>query len=170
MGRQHYALAVKTQLDSALALRSGGEGEPADTNDDTISLEAARGQWDNCLGQLAIALKAFCGKVGNGEFESARGHLKATLAAVQNTIAAGYAVADGIAVQERELKRRAASLECDPVISAILTLDPNLHSLERFSPPLRGKLRELRDIREQLRERGGTTVWGGGGGGRIGHL
>ncbi len=156
---QHYILAVKTHPDSALALPSSGEGESVDMHDDTMSLEAARGQWDNCLGQLAIALKAFSAKIASGEFESARGHPRATLAAIQHTKPAGCGVAQAIAVQERALKRRAAGLECAPVISAIFTLDPNLHSLQRFSPPLRGKLRELRDIRGQLRERGGTSAW-----------
>ena len=116
-----------------------------------VALRKARELWHKNMNQLVLLLSAISSTVDRGQYQAAQEQLDAAMLLAQRTMEAGRNLIDA----GQEVQERIRQLQADPVISAIITLDPHLDvSLERFEGELKEKLRELNGLRQELREGG----------------
>ncbi len=111
-------------------------------------LREAKELWAKAVNQLVLLLSAISTNLDRGQYGTAQEQLDAATLLVQSAIqAARKLIQTGQGLQER-----VQSLESDPVIAAILVLDPQLESYRKFKGELHARLAELKAYREELRE------------------
>ncbi len=116
-----------------------------------VSLRETRELWHKNMNQLILLLSAISSTLDRGQYQAAQEQLDAAMVLAQRTTEAGRNLGDA----GQGLQERIRQLEADPVISAIITLDPDLDiALERFGGEVREKLGELKGLRGELREGG----------------
>lgn len=110
------------------------------------SLREAREQWDRDANQLVLLLSAISSTLDRGHYEAAREQMDAA------TVLAQRAAETGRKLIETGVKARVRTeaLEADPVIAAILVLDPGLEAaLGKFGGELLERLKELKALRQE---------------------
>jgi len=116
-----------------------------------VSLKEARELWHKNMNQLVLLLSAISSTLDRGQYQAAQEQLDAAMLLTQRTTDAGRNLIEA----GRKVQERIEELEADPIISAILTLDPDLDvSLERFAGELQERLTELKGLYQRLREGG----------------
>ena len=116
-----------------------------------VPLRGARELWHKNTNQLILLLSAISSTLDRRQYQAAQEQLDAAMLLAQRTTEAGRRLIDA----GQEVQESIRQLEADPIISAIITLDPQLDvSLEKFEGELKEKLRELKSLRQELREGG----------------